>query len=75
MVELHARAVIIGQRPEPSDADGTPKAAKDIWKLMTKAGVPRHAEIILFADDLSDAAVNYYIFKLMGWPDVKVWAN
>lgn len=57
------------------NADGSPKAAKELWKLITQAGVPRHAELILFADDPAEAAVNYYVFRLMGWPDVKVWAN
>jgi thiosulfate/3-mercaptopyruvate sulfurtransferase len=57
------------------NADGTPKAAAELWKLISKAGVPRHAELILFADDVAEAAVNYYVFKLMGWPDIKVWAN
>ena len=55
------------------EADGTPKPAPELWKLMAKAGVPRHAEIVLVADDVADAAVNYYLFRLMGWPDVKVW--
>jgi 3-mercaptopyruvate sulfurtransferase SseA len=55
------------------NADGTPKAARDLWKLISKSGVPRHAELIVFADDPAEAAVNYYLFKLMGWPDVKVW--
>jgi thiosulfate/3-mercaptopyruvate sulfurtransferase len=55
--------------------DGTPKAAKHLWKLIHERGVPRHAEVIVFADDPAEAAVNYYIFKLMGWPDVKVWAQ
>ncbi len=54
-------------------SDGTPKAAKDLWTLISKAGVPRHAELVVYADDVAEAAVNYYIFKLMGWPDVKVW--
>jgi 3-mercaptopyruvate sulfurtransferase SseA len=57
------------------NADGTPKAAKELWTLITQAGVPRHAELILFADDPAEAAVNYYVFRLMGWPDVKVWVN
>ena len=57
------------------NADGTPMAAKELWQLITKAGVPRHAEVILFADDVAEAAVNYYLFRLMGWPDVKVWLN
>jgi 3-mercaptopyruvate sulfurtransferase SseA len=30
---------------------------------------------MLNADYPAEAAVNYYIFRLMGWPDVKVWAN
>jgi 3-mercaptopyruvate sulfurtransferase SseA len=57
------------------NADGTPKAAKDIWMVLTKAGVSRYAEIICIADDPGEAAVNYYILKLMGFPDVKVLAT
>jgi 3-mercaptopyruvate sulfurtransferase SseA len=52
--------------------DGKPKAAKDIWNILVKAGLPRYAEIICFADDPGEAAANYYILKLMGYPDVKV---
>lgn len=55
--------------------DGTPRPAAELWTIMSKAGVPRYAEIVLFADDAAEAAVNYYIFRLMGWPDVKVWVN
>lgn len=54
------------------NADGTPKAAKDIWNILAKAGVPRYAQIICFADDPGAAAVNYYLLKLMGYADVKV---
>lgn len=54
------------------NADGTPKAAKDIWSILAKAGVPRYAEIVCFADDPGAAAVNYFILRLMGYPDVKV---
>jgi thiosulfate/3-mercaptopyruvate sulfurtransferase len=54
------------------NADGTPKAAKDLWNIFAKAGVPRYAEIITVADEAGEAAVNYFIFKLMGFPDVKV---
>jgi 3-mercaptopyruvate sulfurtransferase SseA len=52
--------------------DGTPKAAKDIWNILAKAGVPRYAEIVVFADDAGEAAANYFVLKLMGFPDVKV---
>ncbi len=52
--------------------DGTPKEAKDIWNILTKAGVPRYAELICFADDPGEAAANYFILKLMGFPDIKV---
>lgn len=55
------------------NADGTPKPAKDLWKLFSDAGIPRHAELVFFADDPAEAAVNYVVFKLMGWPDIKVW--
>ncbi len=54
------------------NADGTPKAAKDIWSILTKAGVPRYAELVCFSDDPGEAAVNYFVLKLMGFPDVKV---
>jgi 3-mercaptopyruvate sulfurtransferase SseA len=54
------------------NADGTPKAAKDIWNVLAKAGVPRYAELVCFSDDPGEAAVNYFILKLMGFPDIKV---
>jgi 3-mercaptopyruvate sulfurtransferase SseA len=54
------------------NADGTPKAAKDIWNALVKAGVPRYAEITSFSDEPGEAASNYFILKLMGYPDVKV---
>ena len=54
------------------DAKGAPKAAKDIWATLVKAGVPRYAEIISISDDPGEAAANYFILRLMGYPDVKV---
>ena len=54
------------------NADSTPKAAKDIWKILTGAGVPRYAELVCFSDDPGEAAVNYFIIKLMGYPDIKI---
>ncbi len=54
------------------NADGTPKAAKDIWNILAKAGVPRYAELVCFSDDPGEAAANYFVLKLMGYPDVKV---
>jgi 3-mercaptopyruvate sulfurtransferase SseA len=56
-----------------TEANGTPKPAWHLYKLITEAGVPRHAEVVVFADDPAEAAVGYYILRLMGWPDVKVW--
>ncbi|MBL8519544.1 MAG: hypothetical protein JNK75_02635 [Betaproteobacteria bacterium] len=52
----------------------TPKAAKDMLAVLTKAKVPRYAEIVLVADDVKDAALNYLAFRLMGYPEVKVLA-
>ena len=51
--------------------DGTPKAAKDIWAVLSKAGVPRYAELVTVSDDPGEAAANYYVLKLMGFADVK----
>jgi thiosulfate/3-mercaptopyruvate sulfurtransferase len=53
-------------------ANGKPKEAKDIWGILVKAGVPRYAEIVPISDDPGEAAANYFILKLMGYPDVKV---
>src|SRR5205085_12675589 len=57
------------------NADGSPKAAKDIWAILTKAGLTRYAELVCISDDPGEAAANYYILKLMGLPDVKVLAS
>ncbi|MEP7156892.1 MAG: rhodanese-like domain-containing protein [Betaproteobacteria bacterium] len=57
------------------NAEGAPKPAKEIWNILVKAGLPRYAEIICFADEPGDAAANYFILKLMGYPDVKVLAG
>lgn len=54
------------------NADGTPKAAKDIWTILAKAGLPRHARVVTTADDPREAAINYTVLRLMGWPDVRV---
>lgn len=56
-------------------AEGQPKAAKEILAVLAKAKVPRYAEIVLVADDIKDAALNYVAFRLMGYPDVKVLNN
>lgn len=54
------------------NADGTPKAAKDLWNILAKAGVPRYAELVCYSDDPGEAAANYFLLKLMGYPDIKV---
>ena len=55
--------------------DGTPRAAKDVWQILSSAGVPRFARLICFADDPGEAAVNYFMLRLMGYPEVKVLAG
>jgi 3-mercaptopyruvate sulfurtransferase SseA len=57
------------------NTDGTPKAAKEIWTILSKAGVPRYAELVCISDDPGEAAVTYFVLRLMGFPDVKVLAN
>jgi len=54
------------------DAVGSPKPAKDLWTLLAKAGVPRYAQLVTFADDMGEAALSYLVLKLMGFVDVKV---
>jgi len=55
------------------EPDGRPKAAKDLWSVLAKAGVPRHAEIVTVADDPGEAAVTWFVLRLMGFADVKLW--
>lgn len=57
------------------NTDGKPKAAKDIWNILSTAGVPRYAELVCFSDDPGEAAVNYFILKLMGYPHVNMLVN
>ena len=54
------------------NADRSPKSAKELWSLLSKAGVPRYAEIVCIADTPGEAAAMYYLLRLMGYPDVKV---
>ena len=54
------------------NANGKPKEAKEVWAALAKAGVPRYAEIVSISDDPGEAAANYFILKMMGYPDVKV---
>ncbi len=51
---------------------GAPKAAKDLWSVLAKAGVPRYAEIVTVADDPGEAAVSWFVLRLMGYADVKL---
>ena len=55
------------------DEQARPRPAKDLWALLAKAGVPRYARIVLFADTPGAAAVNYVVLRMMGWSDLKVW--
>jgi len=57
------------------DEHGKPKSAAEIWQILSKAGLPRFAEIVTVADDQGEAAVNYVILKLMGYPSVQLLAS
>jgi 3-mercaptopyruvate sulfurtransferase SseA len=52
--------------------DGKPKDAKDLWAILSKAGVPRYAELVAFSEDPGEAATLYFVLKLMGYPNVKM---
>jgi len=55
------------------DDKGLPKAAKDLWNVIDKAGVPRYAKVVAFSDQVGEAAANVFVLRLMGFSDVKVW--
>lgn len=54
------------------DDGGAPKPATEIWGTLSKAGVPRYAELVCVSDDPAEAAANYVVLKMMGFRDVKV---
>jgi 3-mercaptopyruvate sulfurtransferase SseA len=54
------------------DDDGSVKPAAELWAVISKTGVPRHAQLVFLADDVGEAAMNYYIFQLMGYPNLRV---
>jgi thiosulfate/3-mercaptopyruvate sulfurtransferase len=56
-------------------AKGAPRPAGEIWTTLAKAGVSRYAEIVTFADDPGEAAAAYFVLRLMGFTDVKVWLS
>ena len=57
------------------DAEGKPKAANVIWDTLTKAGVSRYSELVTVSDDAGEAAANYVVLKLMGYPNIKTLAQ
>lgn len=64
-------AVIHLPYTELLDAQRRPKPAKALWPLLDKAGVPRYAPIVVQADDPGEAALGYFVLKLMGYADVR----
>lgn len=56
------------------DPNGSPQPAAKLWTLLDKAGVPRHARLLLQADEPGDAAIGLVVFRLMGWPDLRLRA-
>jgi thiosulfate/3-mercaptopyruvate sulfurtransferase len=55
------------------NSDGTPKMANEIWKILSEAGVPRYARLVCYSDDPGEAAIVYFLLRLMGYPDLKIW--
>jgi 3-mercaptopyruvate sulfurtransferase SseA len=52
--------------------DGSVKPAAELWAAISKAAVPRHAQLVFVADDIGEAAMNYYVFQLMGYTNLRV---
>lgn len=55
-------------------AGGKPKPAHELWSLLSKAGLPRHAQVVAIGDDAGEAAIGYYLLRLMGFADVRLAA-
>lgn len=54
------------------DTHGSPQPADQLWTLLDKARVPRHARLLLQADEPGDAAIGHAVLRLMGWPDLRL---
>jgi thiosulfate/3-mercaptopyruvate sulfurtransferase len=54
---------------------GLPKPANELWNLLHKAGVPRYAKHVVIANDAGEAAVGYWVLKLMGLGGVQLEAR
>lgn len=53
--------------------EGGLKSAADLYKhFLVENKVPRLAEIICYADDPADAALNWFALTMIGYPNVKV---
>ena len=64
-------------RPRPvhratEESTASPRTRRTSGRSSTKAGVPRYAELVAFSDDPGEAAANYFVLRLMGYPDIKV---
>ncbi len=54
------------------NADGWPKPANDLWNLLAKAGVPRYGEIVVYSDQVGEAAATVFVLRLMGLAGAQV---
>ncbi len=54
------------------DAGGRPKPAHELWSLLSRAGLPRHAQIVSVGEDAGEAAVGYVLLRLMGYAGVRM---
>jgi 3-mercaptopyruvate sulfurtransferase SseA len=52
--------------------DGNVKPAPELWTAISKAGVPRHTQLVFVADDVGEAAMNYTVFQMMGYSNLRV---
>jgi len=52
--------------------DGNVKPAAEVWAAISKAAVPRHAQLVFVADDPGEAAMNFTVFQLMGYTNLRV---
>jgi thiosulfate/3-mercaptopyruvate sulfurtransferase len=55
------------------DASGRVRSAWELWTLYDDAGVGKFTEIVVAAESVGDATVNYYALRLLGFPMVRVW--
>jgi len=49
------------------------KSAADLWGIYEEAGVSKFSEVVCYSNSIQEAAFTYFVLKLLGFPNVRVY--